>query len=81
MIDDEIKFIGVRDFYIRCDRIKRHYILLNKREKEMYKYYVYAKRHIREYSCDIIWEFLNEEDSDFTKIKEKLYSETFRYRI
>lgn len=81
MIDDEIKFIGIRDFYIRCDRIKRRYLLLSRQEKEIYKYYVYAKRHIREYSCDIIWEFLNEEDTDFTKIKEKLYSETFRYRI
>ena len=72
MIDDEIKFIGVRDFYIRCDRIRRHYLLLNRQEKELYKYYVYAKRHIREYSCDIIWEFLNEEEgSDFAKSKEK----------
>ena len=33
MIDDEIKFIGVRDFYIRCDRIRRHYLLLNRQEK------------------------------------------------
>lgn len=82
MIDDEIKFMGVRDFYIRCDRIRRHYLLLNRQEKEIYKYYVYAKRHIREYSCDIIWEFLNEEEgSNFAKSREKLYSETFRYRI
>lgn len=82
MIRDDIKFVGVRDFYKRCDYIRSIYSLLKSEDKMVYKYYLYSKRHIREYTCDIMWEFLNEEfDGDFIRIRDRLYEETYKYRI
>lgn len=82
MVKDSIRFIGMHDFYKKCDSIKEIYVNLSKEEKQIYKYYVYSRRQLREYTCNIIWEFLNEsDDSEFAKNKERLYEEVFRYRF
>lgn len=52
------------------------------REKRMYKYYVYSHRHIKEYSCDLIWGFLNNDGMDeFEVTEEQLYLEAVKYRF
>lgn len=82
MIKDELRFIGMRDFYLRSENIKKIYHSLSKEEKQIYKYYVYSRRQLREYTCNIIWQFLNESpDSEFAVNKERLYDEVFRYRF
>lgn len=82
MIKDELRFIGVRDFYKRCEMIKVAYGKMSSEEKEIYKFYVYSRRQLRECSCNVIWEFLNESvDSEFAKTKQRLYEETFKYRM
>lgn len=82
MIKDELRFIGMRDFYKRCEQIKEVYVSLTRDEKQVYKYYVYSRRQLREYTCNIIWEFLNEsDDSEYARNKERLYEEIYRYRF
>lgn len=52
------------------------------REKQVYKYYVYSHRHIKEYSCDLIWGFLNNDEMDeFQVTEEHLNNEAVKYRF
>ena len=52
------------------------------REKRMYKYYVYSHRHIKEYSCDLIWGFLNNDGMDEYEVTEEhLFNEAVKYRF
>ena len=52
------------------------------KEKQVYKYYVYSHRHIKEYSCDLIWGFLNNDGMDeFQVTEEHLNNEAIKYRF
>lgn len=82
MIDPSIRFIGFKEFCNKCERVKRVYSHMLFREKQNYKYYVYSHRHIKEYSCDLIWGFLNNDDTDeFIVTIEDLRKEAMRYRF
>lgn len=60
MVRDEMKFIGVKDFYIKCRVIRKKYRLMRLDEKWKYKYYVYSRPLLIEYYKDVIWEYLND---------------------
>lgn len=82
MIREDISFVGYRGFYNRRHIIKARYEKLSKKEKWVYKYYVYSKRHLKEYTCDLIWRFLNnEEDAEFLVTDEMLANECYKYRM
>lgn len=59
MIKENMRFVDLVDFYKRKDIIASKYWDLGYYDKVIYKYYVYSRRHIREKSCDAIWEYLN----------------------
>ena len=82
MISPSVRFIGFKEFCNKCGYIKMVYKHMLYREKRMYKYYVYSHRHIKEYSCDLIWGFLNNDGMDeFEVTEEQLRSEAFKYRF
>ena len=62
MIKETMKFMGVHDFCEMRETIERQYQQLSFAEKQMYKYYVYSHRRIKEYTCDLMWEILNSYD-------------------
>ena len=82
MIKEDISFTGYKGFYMRKDVIKIKYNRLTIEEKWVYKYYVYSKRHLKEYTCDLIWRFLNdEEEPDSLVTDEMLLNECCKYRM
>ena len=82
MIKDDISFVGYRGFYTRRDYIRTRYSNLSTNEKWIYKYYLYSKRHLKEYTCDLIWRFLNnEEDEEFLVTPEMLLKECSKYKM
>lgn len=78
MIKDDMKFIGYINFYKMRYAIKYKYNNLSKSDKVLYKYYVYSRRQLREYTCDLIWCFLN--DDEFIT-DEIMKSECAKYRM
>lgn len=80
MIKDNVRFNGYRDFYRRHDVIKNVYELFNREDKTIYKYYVYSRRYLKEYTCDLIWQFLND-SGDVEITKEMLSEERVKYRM
>ena len=83
MIREDMKFIGYIAFYEQKDRIKAKYNGLNRNEKELYKYYVYSRRRLKERTCDLIWLFLNDTGEDIEhRITNKVLKEECRkYRM
>ena len=82
MISPSVRFVGFKEFCSKCFHIKMMYKHMLYREKRMYKYYVYSHRHIKEYSCDLIWGFLNNDGmGEFEVTEEQLQSEAFKYRF
>ncbi len=82
MISPSVRFVGFKEFYKRCDYIKAIYKRMMFQEKQVYKYYIYSHRHIKEYSCDLIWGFLNNDDDiEFMVTKEELRKETYKYNF
>ena len=59
MIEDNLKFVTFQDFYDRHEYILERYEELSNEKKQIYKWYVYAKRNLDERTCDLIWEYLN----------------------
>ena len=78
MVREDMKFIGYRAFYKVRYSIKEKYDMLCKCDKVVYKYYVYSRRQMKEYTCDLIWGFLN---SDETVTNEMLKVECTKYRM
>lgn len=60
MVKEEMEFVGFKDFYKRCKKIKEMYLALDLQEKWKYKYYVFSHSLLRDYFKDLIWEYLNE---------------------
>lgn len=82
MIKDNIRFVGFISFYNRRYIIKELYTALNRDDKLTYKYYVYSRRHLTEYTCDLIWRFLNDDFADEQDtIEMLLQKECFKYKM
>lgn len=82
MIRDNIRFVGYRAFYEKRDYIKAQYSSLDREDKWTYKWYVYSRRQLKEYTCDLIWRFLNnEEDEEFKVTEQMLKDECYKYRM
>lgn len=64
MVRHSMCFDGFCDFYQRRLYIRAMYAYLNRDEKEIYKYYVYSRRILRERICDMIWGFINATDEE-----------------
>lgn len=64
MVRHSMCFDGFCDFYQRRLYIRAMYSYLNRDEKEVYKFYVYSRRILREHVCDMIWGFINATDDD-----------------
>lgn len=78
MVKEDMKFIGYRSFYKMRYEIKKKYEGLSKNDKIIYKYYVYSRRQLKEYTCDLIWCFLNDEENI---TEETLKLECIKYRM
>lgn len=78
MVREDMKFIGYRAFYKVRYKIQEKYDKLNKNDKVVYKYYVYSRRQLKEYTCDLIWGFLNDDE---TITNEMLATECAKYRM
>lgn len=83
MIRESMKFIGYLAFYEQKDRIRAEYLKLTRDDKVLYKYYVYSRRKIRECTCDLIWQFLNNLEPDAADFvtDEILKNECRKYRM
>lgn len=82
MIQDEMRFIGFKDFYKRSRKIKSMYDRLSLEEKWTYKYYVYSNALISQNRLDLIWEYLNEpENSEYFVSRKKLGEQYMKARV
>ena len=77
MIKDNVRFIGYRGFYKDRHYIKTIYVSMSNQDKQIYKWYVYSRRYLKEYTCNLIWEFLNNIDDDDTYIMEEKLKDEF----
>ena len=81
MFDDRLRFFGYREFYNKREFVSKLFNYSSIKEKQIYKYYIYSRRYLKERTCDIIWEYLNAFDKEKKLIKdEQLYKELFRYK-
>ena len=81
MFDDRLRFFGYREFYNKREFVSKLFNYSSIKEKQIYKYYIYSRRYLKERTCDIIWEYLNAFDNEEKLIKdEQLYKELFRYK-
>ena len=60
IIDEYMEFTTYDDFYERRFMIKDRFEKLSKRDKSIYRLYIYSNRILSEKLADIIWEFLYE---------------------
>ncbi len=82
MIKASVKFVGYRDFFNYCDYIKKEYKHMIHDDKQVYKYYIYSRRYLNEYTCDLIWNYLNDNYVDGELItKEILHGEIPKHRM
>lgn len=82
MIQDEMRFIGFKDFYKRSRKIKSMYDKLPLEEKWTYKYYVYSNALVSQNRLDLIWEYLNEpENSEYFVSRKKLGEQYLKARV
>jgi hypothetical protein len=56
---DDMKFITKKDFYKKCEFLKKAYDTLSFEDKRIYKYYIYSRPFIKEKYLDLMWEYLN----------------------
>lgn len=80
-MDERLLFIGYMSFYNNKYFIKRVYGLMKLSDKYLYKYYVYSQRYLKTKECDLIWEWLNTDESDekIDTLDNQLYKIQFRY--
>lgn len=73
MFYESMGFSTYNDFYKRRIGIKKKYISLSCREKQIYKMYLYSQRDMSTTKVDLIWEYLNEADTSvYYPTEEKL---------
>lgn len=83
MIGNDVRFIGYLNFYENKERIKEKYANFDTKEKWIYKWYVYSRRQLKEYTCDLIWNFLNDnyEEGLLCTTDDLLQNECHKYRM
>lgn len=81
MIKKELRFVGFRGFCDICDFVKSEYAKMNDEDKRIFKYYVYSRRYLKEYSCNMIWEFLNDDETEYVVTHEMLNEEALKYKM
>lgn len=80
MIKENMRFVNFCDFYDRRFFIRKLYLNLSSDNKQLYKYYVYSRRVLKDKVCDIIWEYLNVmDDEGFINQGELLDKERSKY--
>ena len=65
---EQAEFLGYKNFIKNRHEIKKQYFLMPFKQKQIYKWYVYANPLISEDNKDLIWEYLNNDISN-TKLK------------
>ena len=71
----ELAFYSYSQFCERCEWLREKYLNLSYADKYIYKLFVYSISDINLYLKDMIWEYLNEdESSDYYVSKEELLS-------
>ena len=82
IVEKDIQFYSFKDFFENKDYIKKRYELLSTKERRLYKLYVYSTCFETEYAKDLIWEFLNEPESNYCDLRIfKEYGKRIRRRI
>lgn len=85
VVKDELRFETYNDFYIRRKIIKDNFERICTRDKEVYKYYLYANDVLTTPMKDLIWSYLVEPiDSPFYVFDRDLhryYSEKAEKRM
>lgn len=60
IIREQLRFETFNDFYVRRKIMREIFGELDRKEREIYKYYVYANSILSMVKKDIIWEYLTE---------------------
>lgn len=72
MIKKELLFVGFKGFYHKRFFIRDEYNKLSDNDKRIYKYYIYSRIYLKENVCNIIWEFLNDDNTPWSVTEEVL---------
>mgnify|MGYP004468725385 CR=1 FL=1 len=62
-IQEEMRYLTYDEFCENCYEIKSIFKMMNKNAKLFYKWYVYANIHMNEMYKNLIWEYLNTEET------------------
>lgn len=82
IVEKDIQFYSFKDFFENKDYIKKRYELLSTKERRIYKMYVYSTCFETEFAKDLIWEFLNNPDSNYVDLGIfKEYGKRIRRKI
>lgn len=82
MIRNDVRFVGYLAFYKKKDIIKKRYSNFSREDKWIYKWYIYSRRQLKEYTCDLIWRFLNDEQDEENMVTDgMLKDECYKYRM
>ena len=60
IVSNDMLFNNFDDFYENAKYIKSRFNLLSRRDRQIYKMYVYLNSIIKIYVLDKMWEYLNE---------------------
>lgn len=60
IVSNDMLFNNFDDFYENAKYIKSRFDLLSRRDRQIYKMYVYSNSIIKIYVLDKMWEYLNE---------------------
>lgn len=71
-------FYGIKDFYINRLTHKAFYMCMTKKEKKLFKRFVYSISFENEYVKDIIWEYLNGDENSEERIDSLYIARTER---
>ena len=77
-IKEQLCFITYIDFCHNAKIIKLIYQCLDKDAKIFYKWYVYANIHMSEFFKDKIWDYLNNNESEYY---EELIDSIRKYKV
>lgn len=69
----ELVFYSLLDFFPRRDKIKEVYDTLSFDDKKTYKLYVYSTCFEKEFTKDLIWEYLNDWEYSYEKLIQEYF--------
>ena len=64
-IEWNMSYVTYSDFCNKCATIKSMFRVLNQQQKRFYKWYVYSHIGMRETHMNAIWEYLNQDESEY----------------